>query len=106
VVEVPKNLVSLGALQGPIGIRRMLEDPLVSDDIRTRCTRHHVLGVVRHQRFVLLCDSTTPMRICKGATDGHRDRIQGLQRRCSADEPVHGLSKDMLGPCGHRVVVE
>jgi hypothetical protein len=67
--------MSLIPVQRAIGLKLVLEDPLVGDDIAPRRPRNQVPRVVGLQGLILL-HSTTLVGFCERATDRGLDRRQ------------------------------
>ena len=53
--------------EGAVGVEHVFEQPLASDDVRTRWPRYKAPSVIVDQRLVLLCHHSTPIRIGEGA---------------------------------------
>jgi hypothetical protein len=68
--EATKGPASLVLLQGTIGVKLVLENPFVSDDIGANGARDKILGVVGDQGSKLFFHGTAPVRIDEGGTDG------------------------------------
>ena len=65
--ETTNNPTRLVPGEGAVGVELVFEQPLASDDVRTRWPRYKAPSAVVDQRLVLLCHRSAPIRICEGA---------------------------------------
>jgi hypothetical protein len=72
--EAAKNPVSLVPFQRVVGIKPVLENPLVSDDVGANRARDKIPGVVDDQGSELFFHGAAPIQIDEGNMDrgGHR----------------------------------
>ena len=104
--ETPENPASLVALQCTISPTLVRPDPLASDHIATRRTRHEVPRLVGKKSRVFLFYRATPVRIRQGVADrgGYRRDLRlplgGGESRpetSSAESPWNGYVEDPDG---------
>ena len=75
--ETSKHPTRFVALQSPVGVELVLEDPRVGDDIGSRRTRHKIPSVVLHQSIMFFYHSSSPIWVGKSTTVGLRDGGDG-----------------------------
>jgi hypothetical protein len=68
--ETTKDPMRLVPLERPIRLEFVLEDPLASDNIRPRRSRHEIPGVVCQKSTVFLFHSRSPIGIGQSTTEG------------------------------------
>jgi len=59
--------------EGAVGVKLVLEQPLASDNVRTRWPRDEAPSAVVDQRLVLFSPRSAPIGIGEGTTIVHRD---------------------------------
>ena len=99
--EAPKYLACFVALQSPVSIELMLENPLARDDVGSRGAKHKVPGVVLQQGIIFFHHSSSLIGIGKSTMVGLRD---GRQSGGVEDGPS-GHLVSTLGARHHGVLV-
>jgi hypothetical protein len=79
--ETPKDPASLVAIEDPVSVKLVCEDPFASDDIGALRSWNKIPCPITHQGLVLILHSRVPIGIGEGSVDGGWD--QGRCQRCS-----------------------
>jgi hypothetical protein len=72
--EVAKNPTSLVPFQGAIGVKLVIEDSFVGDDIGANRMRVKIPSVLGDQSIIFFFYGTTPGRVGEGGADGSGHR--------------------------------
>jgi hypothetical protein len=89
--ETLKDPAGLVAVEGVVRSLLVAKEPLASDHIGLRRTRHQVPDVVSQQGRTLLLHGPTPVRVSEGGANGGGDRggVRGSVGRVSdQDQPI------------------
>jgi hypothetical protein len=87
--ETLKDPASLVAIEGPLSVKLVCEDPFASDDVGSLRSWNKVPCPITHQGPVLILHSHAPIGIDEGSMDGGRDRGRCRRRsRGGEDESI------------------
>jgi hypothetical protein len=86
--ETPKDPTSLVAIESPVSVKLVCEDPFTSDDVGALRSWNKIPCPITHQGPVLILHSHAPIGIGEGSMDGGRDRGRCRRRSRGGEDEL------------------